>query len=59
MKRFCRGLQEHIIDIIHCHKKEMLMLTKNEKKAYHRQFFHLCKKESLDESADNENYGKV
>ena len=37
MKNFCTDLREHAIKIINCEKKEMIPLTKEEKKIHREQ----------------------
>ena len=60
-KRFCRDLRQHKTEITDCHKKEMLKpkKKKREKGTSQATILPHKHKESNDEFADNENYGKV
>ena len=45
MKNFCLDLREHAIKIINYEKKEMIPLTKEEKRAHHTsKICYICKK---------------
>ena len=59
MKNFCLDLREHATKIINYEKKEMIPLTKKEKKIHCEQnVCYICKKEfSTDD--DNKKYHKV
>ena len=55
MKNFCLDLRKHGTKIINCEKKEMIPLTKGEKKIYREQkVCYICKKGfSIDDSKKN------
>ena len=59
MKNFCRDLREHATKIINYEKKEMIPLTKEEKKMHNEQkVWYICKKRfSTDDK--NKKYHKV
>ena len=59
MKKFCLDLREHVTKIINYEKKEMIPLTKKEKKNHNKQkVCHICRKEfNTDDS--NKKYHKV
>ena len=59
MKNFCTDLEEHATKIIDYEKKEMIPLTKKEKKIHHEQnVCYICKKKfSTDD--DYKKYFKV
>ena len=59
MKNFCLDLKEHATKIINYEKKEMIQLTKEEKKMHNMQkVFYVCKKVfSTDDN--NKKYHKV
>ena len=45
MKNFCLDLREHAAKIVNYEKKEMIPLTKKEKKKYNKQkLCYICKK---------------
>ena len=46
MRRFCKDLKNHAIEIIDCKKKDMIPLTKEEEDNYNKEnICHICKKE--------------
>ena len=47
MKNFCLDLQEHAAKIINYEKKEMILLTKKEKKMHNKQKVFLYVKKDL------------
>ena len=59
MKKFCLDLREHVTKIINYEKKELIPLTKKEKKNHNKQkVCHICRKEfNTDDS--NKKYHKV
>ena len=57
MKNFCLDLREHKSKIINCEKKEMIPLTKEEKKMHNEQKV-LCKKRFRTDD-NNKKYHKV
>ena len=59
MKKFCKNLKEHTTKIINYEKKEMIPLTKEEKKMYHRQKrCYICKKRFRTDD-DNKEHHRV
>ena len=59
MKNFCLDLKEHATQIIDYKKKEMISLTKEEKKIHREQkFCYICQKR-FSTNNDNKKYFKV
>ena len=59
MKNFCLDLIEHATKIINCEKKEMIPLTKEERKMYRRQKKALYAKKKFSTDDNNKKYHKV
>ena len=59
MKKSCKNLKEHATKIINYQKKEMIPLTKEEKKIYHEQKrCYICKKR-FSTNDDNKEHHRV
>ena len=60
MKTFCLDLEEHATEIVNYEKKEMIPLTKEEKKVHREQkLCYICKKGFSADDDDNKKYYKV
>lgn len=61
MNKFCVNLKEHETEIVNCHRKKILPLTKKEKKSCKKpqKFCQKCKEEFNEEFNEDQNQPKV